>query len=210
VVVPPSDVEVLVVGGGAAGIAAARRLCDAEVDCLLVEARPRLGGRAWTVVDDTGLVLDLGCGWLHSADRNPWVEVAQQQGAVIDKSRPPWARRSPEIGFPHAEQDEFQQAIGSFFTRLERVRDRQSDIAAAAYLDPHSRWNGLINALGTYITGAEWDRVSAIDFDRYDSTDVNWRAVKGYGALIADSGAGLPAMLDCVSTRPKARSRPIR
>ena len=87
---PPSDVEVVVVGAGAAGIAAARRLHDAEVDCLLVEARPRLGGRAWTVVDDTGLVLDLGCGWLHSADRNPWVEVAEQQGAAIDKSRPPW------------------------------------------------------------------------------------------------------------------------
>jgi monoamine oxidase len=208
--VPPSDVEVVVVGAGAAGIAAARRLHDAEVDCLLVEARPRLGGRAWTVVDDTGLVLDLGCGWLHSADRNPWVEVAQQQGAVIDKSRPPWARRSPEIGFSHAEQDEFQQAIGSFFTRLERVRDRQSDIAAAAYLDPHSRWNGLITALGTYITGAEWDRVSAIDFDRYDSTDANWRAVKGYGALIADSGAGLPATLDCVVRTIDHRGKRLR
>jgi monoamine oxidase len=208
--VPPSDVEVVVVGAGAAGIAAARRLHDAEVDSLLVEARPRLGGRAWTVVDDTGLVLDLGCGWLHSADRNPWVEVAEQQGAAIDKSRPPWERRSPEIGFPHAEQDEFQQAIGSFFTRLERVRDRQSDIAAAAYLDPHSRWNGLINALGTYITGAEWDRVSAIDFDRYDSTDVNWRAIKGYGALIADSGAGLPAMLDCVVRTVDHRGKRLR
>ena len=96
---PPSNVEVVVVGAGAAGIAAARRLHDAEVDCLLVEARPRLGGRAWTIVGDNGLVLDLGCGWLHSADRNPWVEVAQQQGATIDKSRPPWTRRSPEIGF---------------------------------------------------------------------------------------------------------------
>ncbi len=207
---PPSNVEVVVVGAGAAGIAAARRLHDAEVDCLLVEARPRLGGRAWTIVGDNGLVLDLGCGWLHSADRNPWVEVAQQQGATIDKSRPPWTRRSPEIGFSYAEQDEFQQAIGSFFTRLERVRDRQSDIAAAAYLDPHSRWNGLINALGTYITGAEWDRVSAIDFDRYDSTDVNWRAVKGYGALIANSGAGLPAMLDCVVRKIDHRGKRLR
>jgi monoamine oxidase len=196
--VPRSDVEVVIVGAGAAGIAAARRLHDVGVDCLLVEARPRLGGRAWTIVGDTGLVLDLGCGWLHSADRNPWVEVAERQGATIDKSRPPWARRSPEIGFSHAEQDEFQQAIGSFFTRLERVRERQSDIAAAAYLDPYSRWNGLIDALGTYITGAEWDRVSAIDFDRYEDTGVNWRLVRGYGTLISDYGAGLPAMLDCV------------
>ena len=74
---PGSDVEVVVVGGGAAGVAAARRLCQASIDCLLIEARPRLGGRAWTVVDRSGFTLDLGCGWLHSADRNPWVAVAQ-------------------------------------------------------------------------------------------------------------------------------------
>ena len=73
---PGSDVEVVVVGGGAAGVAAARRLCDVGVDCLVVEARTRLGGRAWTVTDESGFALDLGCGWLHSADRNPWVAVA--------------------------------------------------------------------------------------------------------------------------------------
>ena len=69
---PGSDTEVVIVGGGAAGIAAGRRLADAGIDCLLVEARPRLGGRAWTVSDGAAFPLDLGCGWLHSADRNPW------------------------------------------------------------------------------------------------------------------------------------------
>ena len=48
------DVDVVVVGAGAAGIAAARRLHDAGVRCLLVEARPRLGGRALTVIDESG------------------------------------------------------------------------------------------------------------------------------------------------------------
>lgn len=207
---PGRDVEVVVVGGGAAGVAAARRLREAEVDCLLVEARPRLGGRAWTVVDPSGLVLDLGCGWLHSADRNPWVKVAEELGLSIDKSRPPWARRSPQIRFSLAEQSEFQQAIGAFFTRLERVRDRDSDIAAAAYLDPHSRWNGLINALGSYIAGAEWDRVSAIDFDRYDDTGINWRVAEGYGTLISGAGTACPAVLDCAVRAIDHRGKRLR
>ena len=43
------DVEVAVIGGGAAGIGAARRLSDAGVRALIVEARDRLGGRAWTI-----------------------------------------------------------------------------------------------------------------------------------------------------------------
>ena len=42
------DTEVAIIGGGAAGIAAARRLRNALVDCLILEARPRLEGRAWT------------------------------------------------------------------------------------------------------------------------------------------------------------------
>ena len=59
-----SDFDTIVIGGGAAGIAAARRLTGAGIDCLLVEARERLGGRAYTDIVD-GHALDLGCGWLH-------------------------------------------------------------------------------------------------------------------------------------------------
>ena len=207
---PRSDVDVVIVGGGAAGIAAARRLSDAKVRCLIVEARPRLGGRAWTIHDGSGFALDLGCGWLHSADRNPWVKIAEEQGALIDKSPPPWSRPSPEIGFPRSEQNEFQQAMGSFFARLGRAGERDSDIPAAMFFDPRSRWNGLINALGTYITGAEWDRVSAKDFDRYEETGVNWRVVKGYGALIAACGADLPVMLDCAVDEIDRRGKRLR
>ena len=156
---PGSDVEVVVVGG-AAGVAAARRLCDAGVDCLVVEARPRLGGRAWTVINASGFALDLGCGWLHSAESNPWVAVAEKQGASIDKTRPPWARPSLDVAFPRAEQDEFQEAMDAFFARLEQVAASEIDVPAAAALETGCRWNGLINAISTYISGAEWDLVS--------------------------------------------------
>ncbi len=61
-------VDVAIVGGGAAGIAAARRLAAAGRSELLVEALPRLGGRAHTA-SIQGMQLDLGCGWFHSAER---------------------------------------------------------------------------------------------------------------------------------------------
>ncbi len=194
---PGSDVEVVVIGGGAAGVAAARRLCDVGVDCLVVEARTRLGGRAWTVTDESGFALDLGCGWLHSADRNPWVAVAQKQGAAIDRTPPPWERPSPDAAFPRAEQDAYHEAMGAFFSRLEQVAANEIDVPAAAALEPGCRWNGLINAISTYISGAEWDRVSAKDFDRYADSGMNWRVVEGLGSVVAAAGANLPVMLDC-------------
>jgi monoamine oxidase len=192
-----SDVAVVVVGGGSAGVAAARHLKDAGIDCLLVEARDRLGGRAYSHVDANGHALDLGCGWLHSADHNPWVQVAAEQGAAIDKTPPPWSRTSLEIGFPRADQDEFQRASRAFFDRVEAAAQNDPDIAAVTLLDPASRWNGLINSVGTFITGMDLDRVSVKDFDRYEDSGVNWRVIKGYGTLIADAGAALPQMRDC-------------
>jgi monoamine oxidase len=194
---PSSDLEVVVVGAGAAGIAAAHRLGEASVQCLVVEARPRLGGRAWTVMDGSGFALDLGCGWLHSADRNPWSAVAEERGVTIDKTPPPWMRPSLEVGFARSDQDDFHDALGAFFTRLSRVAENEADIPAATFLDPSCRWNGLINAVGTYISGTELDRLSAKDLERYDDSGVNWRVIGGYGSLICGYGASLPIMLDC-------------
>jgi monoamine oxidase len=192
-----SDTEIVIVGGGAAGIAAARRLHDAAVPCLLVEARRRLGGRAWTVVDKSGFALDLGCGWLHSADRNPWVPIAQAQGRTIDRSTPPWGRPASTIGFPLAEQRTYIADQRAFFARLDAAAEKEPDGPASALLDPHGRWNNLIGAVTTYISGVEPDRLSVHDFGRYEDNDVNWRVVEGLGATIAAHAAGVPAVLDC-------------
>src|SRR5271154_6184683 len=127
---PGSDFEVVVVGGGAAGVAAARRLCDVSIRGLLVEARPRLGGRAWTWTDASGFALDLGCGWLHSADRNPWVRVALAQRCTIDRTPPPWARPSAQAAFSASEQASFLEALMSFRPRVDSIGESEPDRAA--------------------------------------------------------------------------------
>ncbi len=205
-----SDTEVVIVGGGAAGIAAGRRLTGAGVDCLLVEARPRLGGRAWTVGDGSAFPIDLGCGWLHSADRNPWTQIAKAQGCSIDRMPPPWTRASVPIGFPLSEQTGFLEALRKFLERLGSLAEGAPDRPAAAFLEPLGRWNNLINAVGTYMSGAELDRVSARDFSRYHDSGVNWRVVEGYGAVIATHGAGLPVVLDCPVRRIDHSGRRLR
>jgi monoamine oxidase len=191
-----SETEVAIIGGGAAGIAAGRRLREASIDCLVIEARPRLGGRAWTVTDQSGFALDLGCGWLHSADRNPWLKVAEGQGHTIDKTQPPWTKPALPIGFSPAEQHDFSNAMDRFHERVEAAA-KGPDVAAAALLAPDDRWNNLIVAVGTYISGAELDHISAHDFANYDDNGVNWRVAEGYGATIAACGDDLPVALDC-------------
>lgn len=205
-----SDTEVVIVGGGAAGIAAGRRLAKAAIDYLLVEARPRLGGRAWTVSDASGVALDLGCGWLHSADRNPWTAVAQAQGRTLDTSPPPWSKPALPIGFSLPDQAEFSNALHAFFERIGKAATKGPDIAAADLLAPGGRWNNLIAAVCTYISGAEPDRLSAHDFDNYAGNDVNWRVREGYGAMIAAHGEGLAVILDCPVLQIDHQGRRLR
>jgi monoamine oxidase len=193
------EVDVVVIGAGAAGLAAARRLAAAKLAVRVLEARGRLGGRAWTV-DVSGYPLDLGCGWLHSADENEWATIALDLGFAIDKTPPPWSRRTDAIGFPAAHAREFRAALESFYARLGDVGEVGPDHAAAELLEPGSRWNPLLNALSTYINGVELDRVSARDFARYHETGVNWRVEQGYGALIAAYGADLDVTLECPAT----------
>jgi monoamine oxidase len=207
---PNSETAVAIVGGGAAGIAAGRRLREAGVDCLLLEARPRLGGRGWTVRDAAGHALDLGCGWLHSADRNPWTAVAQAQGLTIDKTPPPWTKPALPASFSPAEQRDFGKAMAQFYERVELAAGEPDDVAAASALEPEGRWNNLIVAIGTYISGAELDLISARDFVNYNDDGINWRVVEGFGAAIAAAGDGLPVALDCPVRRIDHRGRNLK
>jgi monoamine oxidase len=193
-----SETEVAIIGGGAAGIAAGRRLHDAGIDCLIVEARERLGGRAFTA-SHAGHVIDLGCGWLHSADKNEWTRIAQTQGREIDKTPPPWARSS--LGFRPGEQPDYRKAFDAFEKRISEFADRDKDVAVAAALEPGGRWNGLIGAVVTFISGGEAAEVSARDYENYAHTDVNWRVVEGYGATIAKHGDGVPVAFDSAVRR---------
>ena len=188
-----SDTEVAIIGGGAAGVAAGRRLHDAGIDCLIIEARDRLGGRALTEVH-AGFSVDLGCGWLHSADKNEWTGIAQVQGREIDKTPPPWARSS--LGFRLGEQQDYRKAFDEFEERISKLAHAGKDVALAAALEPGGRWNGLIGAVVTFISGGEATEVSVLDYENYANTETNWRVVEGYGATITKHGDGVPVAFD--------------
>lgn len=192
-----SEFDVVVVGAGAAGIAAGRRLVEGGASTLILEARQRLGGRAWTVPSAVGQSLDLGCEWLHSADRNPWTDIAQNLGFAIDERLPDWrtriARRYGEVA-----QAQWEAARAAYETRCIAAAKRATDVPAASLLEPGGRWNGLLDAVSTWANGVELERLSVHDHARYSDSRINWRLFAGYGTLIAAHAAGLPVRLGTV------------
>ncbi len=193
------NLDALIIGGGAAGIAAARVLHDAGLDTLLIEAKSRLGGRAHTVVLD-GHPLDAGCGWLHSARRNPWTTLAGHYGLTVDRSPTSWRTQWRDLGFSALEQEAFGKAWG-----------RMEQAAQAALAGPDrplakfvrdERWRPLLDAISGYANGAPLRDVSLHDWAAYEdaATGDNWTVREGYGTLITRHAQGLPVELDTRAT----------
>lgn len=76
--------HVIIVGAGFAGLVAARELQTAGISCEIVEARDRIGGRAWTA-DRMGRPLELGATWVHWHQPHTWTEITRY-GQQIEAS----------------------------------------------------------------------------------------------------------------------------
>ena len=149
----PSEIDVAIVGAGAAGLGAARTLDKSGLSVVVLEARDRLGGRGHTFMAAPDITFDAGCGWLHSADKNSFVQIASQLKFEIDKTRPPWREQSFDAVFPANERADFIKALDAFQERAEKAAASGRDCAASTLLEPGNRWNPMIDALSTYING---------------------------------------------------------
>ncbi|TKW71593.1 MAG: FAD-dependent oxidoreductase, partial [Bradyrhizobium icense] len=116
--------------------------------------------------------------------------------------------------FPQEDRNDFIRALDEFYDReelaAEKARQAGRDEPANLCLGPGNRWNPMIDAISTYINGAELDRVSILDMDAYEDTNFNWRVRRGYGALIAAYGASCPIALNCAVTLIDHSARQLR
>ena len=155
--------------------------------------------------------MDLGCGWLHSARRNPWMKVAERYGLTVDGTPANWRTQWRNLGFTPEERIAFSQAWQHWEEAAHKALngpDRPlSDFIAAD--DP---WRPMIDAISGYANGAALARVSLHDWAAYEdaSTHDNWAVIEGYGTLVARHAEGLPVQLDTEVTRIDHSRQTIR
>lgn len=186
--------DIVVIGAGAAGVGATRELAGSGLSCLLLEASQRVGGRAWTVTAGRGLSLDLGCGWLHSAERNSWSELALSTGTQIDRREPAWGKQYKDLGFSPAEQKQAKQALSAWNRAMHQhppLSDRASDsVLESGDIGP---WRAFLEQIAGAYTGKRIEEISVADYMAYLAAEAeaksDWRLTHGYGSLVA---SGLP------------------
>ena len=112
--------DVAVIGAGAAGLAAGLALQAAGKNFIVLEARDRIGGRAYTDTTTLGLPFDCGAHWLHAASQNPFTTIADRLGfAYNDKIS--WAdvvRMGNGGPLPDAVQEDAVDYLIDVLTRL--------------------------------------------------------------------------------------------
>ena len=95
-----SDLDLVVVGAGAAGLAAARTALACGLTVAVLEAKDRIGGRAYTDTETFGVPWDRGAHWLHHARHNPFTAFADQEGFAYQQT--PIPRRLWSAGWADA------------------------------------------------------------------------------------------------------------
>jgi monoamine oxidase len=206
----PSDVDVAVIGAGAAGIGAARRLREAgPVSMVVLEARDRVGGRVHTIAPK-GFPLDRGAEWLHSADRNPLSPIAQRLGFSVHRRAPGWTMRLRRSGETIEAEEEWIATREMQSRARRRAAAEPVDCSLGTLLSPGGRWNKLLDATSTWGNGAELERVSVKDHVRYEDSGTNWRLAEGYGRLFQTLAEGLPVACKSAVSRVDHRGLLIR
>ncbi len=197
---PMTDTDVAIVGAGAAGLAAAKMLGEVGVPFVLLEASHRIGGRAYTEEVGNGAPFDLGCHWMHSASRNPFVAIADAQGFDYDKHGHAGRGLIDGVWTSAAEEAEFETFKARNSEAIARAAASGPDVAAAKVTERENRWTLLHDYFFSLWTSFDIDRVSIVDLETYIDTDENWPLKQGYGALVARHAAGVPVTLNAQVT----------
>ncbi len=190
-----AEVEVVVIGAGAAGLAAAAAIRRGGHGVVVLEARTRLGGRAFTETAlGAGRSFDAGAQYVHWAERNPWREIVRASGVrTSDDATGSWPVLIKD-GMRASEDERRQRRAG--FGRVSGLLDHPAGpdrSVAQAVAGEDEAVRGAATGLTRLTLGEEPDRVSSADYDQLWSGDDIW--VDGYGALVAHHYATLPVRL---------------
>lgn len=199
----PGDVDVVVVGAGSSGLNAAHRLRQLGKSVTVIEARGRIGGRAYTESETFGFPFDRGCAWLHKADDNPYTPLAKQWGYTLQE-------HDTTLEGLYFRDREATAEIRKLSARIEEGLDahiaklgRKKDVAASTVIKKKTEVDEAMATFhGPMSSAVDLDELSAKDYLTI-GTDVppNFLIKEGYGSLVARFGKDVPVSLKTAARR---------
>ena len=199
----PREAEIVVIGAGAAGIAAAQRIMAAGRKVVVIEAAAQIGGRCITDATTFDVPFDRGARWMHNPETNPMIRLARSAG--LDVAQAP-AGQKMRIGRRNARAGETEEFLAALM-RANRAIDEASrgklDTACASVLPKDlGDWAGAAEfMLGAGFAGKDLRELSVIDKARAQDRNAAIACRQGLGTLIAKLGEQVPVALATPASR---------
>ncbi len=199
----PREADIVVIGAGAAGIAAARRIMAANRKVIVVEAAGQIGGRCLTDTATFDVPFDRGARWMHNPDTNPMITLGRNAG--LDVYPAPLGQKI-RIGRRNAragETEEFLAALVRANRAIDDASRGRTDVSCASVLPKDlGDWAGTVEfMLGANATGKDLKEISVIDKARAQERNAAIACRQGMGTLIAKLGEQIPLSLSTPASR---------
>ena len=190
-----ADPDVVVIGAGAAGLAAARRLLQAGHSVTVIEADTRIGGRALTDRSIFGVPYDVGAHWLHNAGVNPFVRFGQENGFTLYQAPDEHVLYVGDRKATIEDARAFRAAHDDAVDAISRAGEAGRDVSPASVVPDNGPWRDLVHlAVGPYEMAKDFDHFSCLDW--WNSADgADWFCKEGFGALWAHGARDIPVQL---------------
>ena len=198
----PREADIVVIGAGAAGIAAARRIMAANRKVIVVEAAGQIGGRCQTDTSTFGVPFDRGARWMHNPETNPMIKLARAAGLEITTAP---SGQKIRIGRRNARAGETEEFLAALVRANRAIDDaaRRLDVSCASVMPKElGDWAGTAEfMLGASFAGKDLKDLSVGDKARAQDRNIAIACREGLGTLIAKLGEQVPVSLSTPANR---------
>jgi monoamine oxidase len=204
----PREADIVVIGAGAAGIAAARRIAAAGRKAIVLEAANQPGGRCITDNATFGVPFDRGARWIHNPETNPMIRLGRAAGLEI---MPAPSGQKIRIGRRNARAGETEEFLAALVKANRAIDEasRKIDVSCASVMPKElGDWAGTAEfVLGASFAGKDLKDISVVDRVRAQDRNSAIACRQGLGTLIAKLAEQLPLALSTPASRIEWGSR---
>ncbi len=206
-----ADIDIAIIGAGAAGLVAAHRAREKGLKARIFEARNRVGGRIFTD-ESLGAPFDAGAFYIHFAERNPWKRIAEDLKVELVDDDTLWGGFNVFRNGQPIPPDERMRRRGAFgrLTAAVEAENPGADLSFAEAARRHApELESAAEGMTLLSLGEEAEHVSIRDYQMLDSGE-DFVMPSGYGHLLERYSRGLDIALMTPVTEIDSRGPGVR
>ena len=194
----PTNPDVVIIGAGAAGLAAGLQLKKKGISFVIIEAADRVGGRAFTESTSFGQPVDHGCSWISGSNNNVFAGYGKRGGFTLVDHTSAGSTLFDLDGNPASDKEwaAYDRAWGAIERAVSNAGRMGKDVPASSVIFDMPYGAVVQSWMGAMDYGVDFDQLSTADYWNSGEDQPSFIVKEGLGAIVATLADGLPIVLN--------------